>query len=482
MINQTLTGESHPVKKTCEPFPDSGYSRIEFPNLIFAGTNVVSGTGRAVVIATGMKTEFGKVADLTQTIKEEQSPLQKEMVYVTRVVTIVAVSVGVIFFLLLLNLTMVSLAESFIFALGMIVAFVPEGLLPTVTLALARGSQRMAERNALIKRLSAVETLGCTSVICTDKTGTLTQNEMTVKEIWVSDQYLSVSGSGYDPTGEILQSDGSVPEDIRSALAEILITSILCTNARLLPPDAGSSQWSVLGDPTEAALLVAAKKGGINLEQENRQMPRVREFPFDSRRKLMSTINLTGNHEILCLKGAPREVLSLCSAMRRGEEKSPLTEELRAEVIEVNDSFAQKGLRVIAVAVRDLPDERRIDTPEEAEQDLTFLGLIAMMDPPRPEVADAVARCKNASIRIIMITGDYGLTAKSIARRIGIIQSDTPRIVNGSELDAMTDDELVAVLGEEVLFARVAPEHKLRVVAHTQGYGTDRCSHRRRGK
>ena len=467
----TLTGESHPAKKTSEPFSDSGFSRIEIPNLVFAGTNVVSGTGKAVVISTGMNTEFGKVADMTQALEEEQSPLQKEMAYVTRVVSIVAVSVGFVFFLLLQSLTEVSLTGSFIFALGMIVAFVPEGLLPTVTLALARGSQRMAQRNALIKRLSAVETLGCTTVICTDKTGTLTQNEMTVKEIFVSGSYLTVSGVGYTPKGEILSEEKPVPSEIKQELSRLLISAGLCTNARLLPPDTESSQWSVLGDPTEAAILVAARKGGVDIDKESLTSPRVREFPFESRRKLMSTIHIIDNHEILFLKGAPKEVLLLSSAIRINETEIPMDEKTRDDMIVVNDSYAQKGLRVIAVAMRKLPDELSSHSSEELERDLTFLGLIAMMDPPRAEVADAVQRCYQASIRIIMITGDYGLTAKSIARRIGIIHSDSPKIVTGSDLDGMTDPELIEILQEEVIFARVAPEHKLKVVTTLKEMG-----------
>ncbi|HWQ66208.1 MAG TPA: cation-transporting P-type ATPase [Methanospirillum sp.] len=460
----TLTGESHPVKKTSEPFSDAGFSRIELPNLIFAGTNVVSGTGKAVVISTGMHTEFGKVADMTQAIGEEQSPLQKEMVYVTRMVTVVAVSVGFLFFLLLLTMTSVSLTESFIFALGMIVAFVPEGLLPTVTLALARGSQRMAKRHALIKRLSAVETLGCTTVICTDKTGTLTQNEMTVKEIWVSRRSLTVTGVGYTPKGEILTEDNPVTPDLMPELSRLLVAAGLCNNARLIAPDTVEGQWSVLGDPTEAALLVAAQKGGVDIDQENMQFPRIRELPFDSRRKLMSTIHKSGNQEILFLKGAPKEVLGLSSVITLGGEGTPLTDDIRSEIMDVNDSYALKGLRVIAVAIRHLPGDISSLTPEVVECDLTFIGLIAMMDPPRPEVADAVIRCNHASIRIIMITGDYGLTAKSIARRIGIITSETPRIVTGSDLDGMDDSEMREILKEEVIFARVAPEHKLKVV------------------
>ena len=467
----TLTGESHPVKKTSEAFSDTGFSRIEIPNLVFAGTNVVSGTGKAIVIATGMSSEFGKVADLTQALEEEQSPLQKEMTYVTRMVTIVAVSVGFVFFLLLQVLTSVSLTGSFIFALGMIVAFVPEGLLPTVTLALARGSQQMARRNALIKRLSAVETLGCTSVICTDKTGTLTQNEMTVKEIFVSGSYLTVSGVGYIPKGEILSEEKPLTPDIQAELSRLLITAGLCTNARLLPPDTESTQWSVLGDPTEAAILVAARKGGVDIDKESLNTPRVREIPFESRRKLMSTIHTADNQGFLFLKGAPKEVLLLSSTIRINGAEKPLDTRTRDEMMAVNDSYAQKGLRVLAIAMRKLPDDASARSSEELERDLTFLGLIAMMDPPRPEVADAVQRCYQASIRIIMITGDYGLTAKSIARRIGIIKSDTPKIVTGSVLDGISDPDLKEILKEEVIFARVASEHKLRVVTMLREMG-----------
>ena len=466
----TLTGESHPVKKTADPWYDTGLSKIEYPNLIFAGTSVHSGTGLAVVIKTGMETEFGKVAHLTQGIEEEKSPLQQEMVYVTRMVTIVAVSIGILFFVMLITLTTVTLTGSFIFALGMIVAFVPEGLLPTVTLALARGSQRMAKRNALIKRLSAVETLGCTSVICTDKTGTLTQNEMTVNKIWLPSGYFTVTGVGYSPEGEIQPDDQSSSDFMWDDLSRLCIAGTLCSNARLIAPEVDSAKWTILGDPTEAAILVAAVKRGIRYEQENQKYPRVREFPFDSRRKLMSTIHLTDTQQVVYLKGAPKEVLEISSAIMNGPEKSPITEEKRAEIMEVNDSLAKQGLRVLAIAMKSLTDEI-YENPEDVEHDLTFLGLIAMMDPPRPEVSEAVKKCHHAQIRIIMITGDYGLTAKSIARRIGIIIGDNPKIITGADLDQMSNTDLKNALTDEVIFARVAPEHKLRVVETLQESG-----------
>ncbi|MDO9325247.1 MAG: cation-transporting P-type ATPase [Methanoregula sp.] len=467
----TLTGESRPVHKTSEIILQPGLSRIELPNLVFAGTNVVSGTGKAVVFATGMESEFGKIAHLTQTLEEEQSPLQKELNHVTRVVTFIAIGIGLLFFVLMVTLTGVTLAESFIFGLGMIVAFVPEGLLPTVTLALARGSQRMAGRHALIKRLSAVETLGCTSVICTDKTGTLTQNEMTVKNLWVAHRSLTVTGVGYAPEGTIREYEQPVPPAIARDLQSLLIAAGLCNNARLLPPTDTSASWKIIGDPTEAALKVVALKAGIDPDAELSKTPRVRELAFDSRRKLMSTIHQSGLVRIAYLKGAPKEVLSLCRSFQTGETEQAMDDNLRTEIMGVNDEYARTGLRVLAVAMRTLPDTVISYSSDTVERDLTFLGLVAMMDPPRPEVAEAIGKCHHASIRVIMITGDYGLTAESIARRIGIVTVDHPRIVTGADLDLMEDRELREIFKDEVIFARVAPEHKLRVVSTLQEMG-----------
>ena len=461
----TLTGESHTVHKTREMVLQPGLSHIEMPNLVFPGTYMVSGTGKAVVFTTGMKTEFGRIASLTQSLEDEQSPLQKEMIYVTRVVTFVAVGIGLVFFLLMVALTGVTVAADFIFALGMIVAFVPEGLLPTVTLALAKGSQRMAQRNALIKRLSAVETLGCTSVICTDKTGTLTQNEMTVRNLWVAHRNLAVTGVGYAPEGTILDGEMPVPPSIAGDLSMLLTAASLCNNARLVPPDTATGQWKVIGDPTEAALKVAALKCGINPDQEQVRTPRARELAFDSGRKRMSTIHQDGKIRLVYLKGAPKEVLSLCTSLRIEGAAQPLDDRLMAEIMDINDEYSRTGLRVLAVGMRELPESTTTMSPDTVERTMTFLGLVAMMDPPRPEVADAVRKCHRASIRIIMITGDYGLTADSIARRIGIITGGTPWIITGADLDSMDDEELKRTISGDVIFARAAPEHKLRVVS-----------------
>jgi len=466
----TLTGESRPVRKSAEAVAVTGLTHAELPNLVFAGTNVAAGAGAALVYATGMGTEFGKIANLTQSLGEELSPLQKEIAVVTRIVTVIAVAIGVLFFILAVAIAGMNLAESFIFGLGMIVAFVPEGLLPTVTLALAMGVQRMAGRHALIKRLSSVETLGCTSVICTDKTGTLTQNEMTVRDLWVADRRFAVSGIGYAPEGGIGSGAEQPAPAQQGDLQQFLLSAALCNNARLLPPNGTINQWTILGDPTEAALLVAARKGGITAAAEQ-QMPRLRELPFDSRRKRMSTIHQVGRQRIAFVKGAPREMVALCTSLQRNGQSVPLDEPTRAAILATNDDYAHEGLRVLAVAMRRLPDTLRELTAETVETELTFLGLAAMVDPPRPAVAEAVQQCHHAGIRIIMITGDYGLTAESIARKIGIVQSAHPRIVSGSDLETLDDAALMAIMQEEVIFARAAPEHKLRVVQTLQRLG-----------
>lgn len=478
----TLTGESRPVRKTKEVILKENLTHAEEPNLIFAGTNVAAGSGKAVIFATGMNTEFGKIARLTQETKEELSPLQREMKRVTKMVSMMAVSIGVFFFITAIFVAKVQVAESFIFGMGMIVAFVPEGLLPTVTLSLAMGVQRMAKRNALIKHMSAVETLGCTSVICTDKTGTLTQNEMTVSDLWMVNEQLKVTGVGYSPEGQILKGGEAISKDTNSKLYKMLIAASLCNDAKLVKPNEETPHWNILGDPTEGALIVAGKKAGINIETELDKSPRIKELTFESNRKRMSTIhkyyaNTVKEVNIAYVKGAPKEVLNLCTKFYDNGEHVLMSEAVREEIIKANDGYAREGLRVLAIAMRVLPKEEPFInqlnecTVELVEKDLTFLGLMAMSDPPRLGVAEAVEKCHNAGIRIIMITGDYGLTAESIARHIGVVRGETPHIITGIELEKISQEELKVKLKEEVIFARVAPEQKLRVVSALQEMG-----------
>ena len=311
--NATLTGESEPVRKSASPHTDPNLTQIEMPNLVFAGTSVAYGGGRAVVFATGMGTQFGKIAELTQSVKSELSPLQKEMSKVVELVAILATGLGVTFFFLGYYVVGLSLIEGFVFAVGIIVANVPEGLLPTVSLSLAMGVQRMAGRNALIKKLSSVETLGCTTVICTDKTGTLTKNEMTVREIWVHGQRIEVLGGGYAPTGDFQHDGSALTPERREALQILMRAAAFCNNARLIEPAEPGESWTILGDPTEAALLVAAKKAGFDYEAELAGSRRVFELPFDSVRKRMTTIHMHKFGRIGYVKGAPKEVLELCT-------------------------------------------------------------------------------------------------------------------------------------------------------------------------
>ena len=462
--NSALTGESEPQMRISEALGEGKAGLADLPNLIFAGTSVVAGSGKAVVYATGMKTELGRIAFLTQEVKVELSPLQKEMNKVTRILAAVAVILGVVFFLLGAFVIKMGSTKAFMFGIGIIVAFVPEGLLPTLTLSLAMGSQRMAERNALIKKLSSVETLGCTTVICTDKTGTLTTNEMTVRELWVADRKVRVEGVGYEPTG-VFKVDGRDPSEEDSlSLFKLLRIASFCNNSRLIPPTEGDEQWKILGDPTEAALLVSAWKFRYDYDTELKLQPRYYELPFDSRRKRMTTVHTVVAGMEALVKGAPMEVLALCSKIWDPAGARDITEEDRKTVEAMNDEYAMQALRVIGFAYRDdLPVQKHYEV-EEVERDLIFVGLAGMLDPPRPEVEKAIDECRTAGIKVIMITGDYGVTAESIARRIGLVRGKDVRVVTGVEIEEMSDEELGAALAEpEVLFARVSPEHKMRV-------------------
>ena len=474
--NINLTGEADPQPKTAAAVLEEGLGWIEYPNLVFMGTSVAAGSAVAVVFATGERTQFGKIFKLTAGVPDVPSPLQKQVRSMARVVARAALVVGGLLFGLgrLLGLSWI---EDFLFALGVMVAMVPEGLPATMSVSLAVGVQRMARRNALIKRLSAVETLGSTNVICTDKTGTLTKGEMTVREVWRPGEMLSVSGVGYEPKGGFVTVNGGKNEALGPGEIHgwelFFKTASFCNTARLMPPGEDSPKWSVLGDPTEGALLVMARKAGFDHDEMLKEEPRVYLLPFDSRRKRMSSIHRRDRQLIAYVKGAPREAIGLCTKVQRNGAVAPFEDSERKGSLNQNDVMSRRGLRVLAFAYRVLPEDVGEFKADTVEKDLIFLGLAGMQDPPRPEVAAAVKTAEEAGIRLIMVTGDYGLTAEAIASRISITGGAFARILTGAELAAMDADRLKDTLarGEPLVFARVAPEHKMRVVAALQELG-----------
>ena len=465
--SSTLTGESKPVRKIADPEDDDDESIVNSFNLVLAGTNVSSGSGKAVIFATGINTEFNKIASLTQEVKEEPSPLQNQLARLTQIIALIAILMGVVLFFLNIYVVKLSLSIAFLFAIGLTVANVPEGLLPTVTLALAASVKKMVGKNALIKRLSSVETLGSTNIICTDKTGTLTKNQMTVRKIWIPYDVIDVTGAGYDPEGDFHQDGGEVCHKDVLELKLLMRSATFANDAKLVPPSKPGESWKIYGDPTEASLLVAARKNGFDWESELKKNPRIFELPFDSKRKSMSSIHTVDNKKVAYIKGAPKKIIRLCNEI--SVEGAPIifSEEAKEQVINEHDKLAASGLRILGMAYKNLPSYFDDYNPDSVEKDMIFLGMMAMQDPPRPEVRPAVADCHKAGIRIIMITGDYGLTACSIAHEVGIVDNETCRIVKGKELTTMSDDELKELLksNEDIIFARAVPEHKMRIAS-----------------
>jgi calcium-translocating P-type ATPase len=440
----TLTGESVPVTRAADT-ADFKVPLLQARDLVFSGTECTGGEARAVVTATGMSTELGRIAALSQRVGHEESPLERQVKRVARLIAFVAVGAGIAFLPIGLAAGL-GLAAAVSFAIGLLVANVPEGLLPTITLALAVGVRDMARRGALVKRLSAVETLGSTSVICTDKTGTLTENRMRVTTVW--------------PRG-----GGS--EALLAQIAAACNTSVLRTG------NAGSQSS---GDPTELALLDMAASHGIDVTLEGRTARRQAMFRFDPRLKLMSTVDELDGGRVVCVKGAPEEVMARVTRIWRAGAEQPASDADRAEVAAVMEGYGKQGLRVLALARRVLPEGAAIPAArEEAERDLCLAGLVAMQDPPRREVPEAIARVHHAGIRVHVVTGDNGLTAAAVARRVGIgTGPGGMRVVSGaSELDAMTEADLDELLssGAEVVFARSSPEAKLRIADALRAMG-----------
>lgn len=463
-----LTGESVPVSKQCGSVAAES-SLGDRRNMVFAGTVVTYGRGRAVVTATGMETEFGGIAREVTAAEAKRTPLEARTAEIGKWLGILALAIcsfvaglSVLREALTASLSLPFLVTTIMFAVALAVAAVPEALAAIVTGALAIGMQQMARRNALVRRMPAVETLGCTTVICSDKTGTLTRGEMTARKIFAGGALLEVTGVGYEPKGEFRAAGDERNPRVPTAVSRLLEVACLCSDAVL---EDRQGTWSVRGDPTEVALIVAAVKAGLDPEKLRRANPRVAEVPFSSERKRMSTLHRTAEGGIwVCVKGAPEEILKRSTHVLEDPEPRLLVEADLARLFEVNREMAGSALRVLAVAFRRLEAEPEdLGEGEAVEQDLVFLGLAGMMDPPRPEAVRAVATCREVGIRTVMITGDHELTAVAVARELGIY-SDGDLVLAGDALHGMSEQELAGIVDRVRVYARVSPLDKLKIV------------------
>jgi Ca2+-transporting ATPase len=455
-----LTGESVPVSKQSEALAAADLPVGDRRNMVYAGTAITYGRGRAVVVATGMQTEFGRIARLLQDIEVSRTPLQENLDRVGKVLAQAAFAiVGVIVVLGFLRGQ--PLFEMVLFGIALAVAVVPEALPAVVTISLALGVQRMVKRHALIRRLPAVETLGCVSVICSDKTGTLTKDEMTVRKILAGADNFEVTGVGYEPRGEFLRNGAMATSP---ALLLLLRTAVLASDAQLLHVPDAAAPWSIKGDPTEGALVVAAAKAGLAKSELDAELPRIGEIPFTSETRRMTTLHRNPDGTTTaCAKGAPEAILASCARWLSGQGPAPLDASQREIILDRAREMAGEALRVLAVAYK--PSA----TPADAEQDLVFLGLVGMIDPPRPEVGAAIETCRHAGIKAVMITGDHPVTAQAVGRELGMLQNG--RVATGSDLDAIDDEQLPGVAEQIDIYARASPAHKLRVVTALQQNG-----------
>ncbi|MGH7825996.1 MAG: cation-translocating P-type ATPase [Candidatus Binatia bacterium] len=479
-----LTGESLPVSKQTDPIAEE-VGLGDRHNMLFSGTAATYGRGTAVVVATGMQTQIGRIAGMLKDVPAETTPLQKELARVGKLLGAIVIVIAVVMIATIILVEDVrgfaALFDVLILGVALAVAAVPEGLPAVVTAVLALGVQRMAKRNAIVRHLAAVETLGSANVIASDKTGTLTKNEMTVRVVATASGRVSLSGTGYAPEGEVHRDrtgaiagneQRAIDGALRIELERALTLGDRANNAELHERD---GRWTVQGDPTEGALVVAARKAGLEDEALDLRFERVGEVPFSSERKLMTTVHTDAQRQARLLvftKGAPDILLARCSQELVGTESRPLTAERRAEILQSNEALAAEALRTLGVAFRSLPFDafERDEVDERVEQDLVFAGLIGMIDPPREEAKEAVARAKAAGIRPMMITGDHPKTAAVIAAELGIIENG--RAVTGAELERMPEEKLDRTVQEVSVYARVNPEHKLRIVKALQREGT----------
>jgi len=457
-----LTGESTPVNKKADPLPEHT-TLPERRNTVFTGTVVVYGRGKAVITSTGMNTEFGKIAKMVQVTEDIETPLEKRMGSVGKWIGILSIAVC-------LTVAVIGMIEGraildmILWGVSLAVAAVPEALPAIVTGALAVGMYRMAKVHTIVRRLPAVETLGCTSVICADKTGTMTKGEMTVQRIYVNDQAVKVSGVGYEPKGEFLLEDKKInptDEEIRT----LLKIATLCNDAKL-EKETETERWIIKGDPTEGALVVAAAKAGLWKEELEKEEPRIGEIPFSSETKRMTTVHIiSGKKKMAYVKGAPEIVLEKCTKIFVNGKVRKITEEDRTKILEVNEALAMQALRNLGFAFKELPESVTV-FDDKIERDLIFMGIMGMIDPPREEAKNAICLCKKAGIDVVMVTGDHKLTAIAVAKELNLLgESDVEgKVLTGGEMDEISDEQLTTIVENVVIYARVSPEHKMRIV------------------
>ncbi|MCM8779255.1 MAG: calcium-translocating P-type ATPase, SERCA-type, partial [Candidatus Omnitrophica bacterium] len=455
----SLTGESTPVLKTTLALEEKGITLADRANMVYRGTSVASGKARAVVVETGMHTELGKIAGLIAEIERESTPLQKKLEQFGKwIVYLCFILVGLVF--LLEWLRGGELIEVFLTAVSLAVAAIPEGLPAVVTIALALGVQRMVKRHVLIRKLPSVETLGCATVICSDKTGTLTKNEMTVQAIYANGNLFKVTGVGYEPKGDFLLNDKPINPKEYPDLYKSLLCATLCNAAALVK---NNDSYKIVGDPTEGAILTAAAKASLDKKTLEEQFPFVEEIPFDAERKKMTIVRKDKDKLVAFVKGAPDILLNDCVQIEEKGQKRLMSSGDRGRILKVNSDLASQAMRVLAVGYRILDKAPEKYEAKEIEKDLTFVGLIAMIDPPREEVKKAITECKEAGIKTVMITGDHKNTAVAIAKELGFFKEDSLAL-SGDELDKLSDERFFQEVERIPVYARVSPEHKLRIV------------------
>jgi len=458
-----LTGESTPVNKNIAPVKAEAFV-AERKNMLFMATHTIYGRGKAIVASTGMSTEFGRIAELVQTTEEEETPLQKKLDRFAKQIAYAVLVLCVVIFVLEVfaeGFAIKALVDSFMSSIALAISVVPEGMPAIVTISLALGAREFARRHALIRKLSSAESLGATTVICSDKTGTLTKGEMTVRRIYNSGKVVEVTGVGYEPEGDFFRgSDPFNPEEDKD-LSLLMTIGALCNNATLEQED---GVWRILGDPTEGALIVAAAKAGLKKTELGKIYPRVGEIPFTSERKRMTTVHSTlKGEQFAFVKGAPEVVLERCLHVLENGKEAKLTDAKRKEILENNEKLASEALRVLGMAFKKVPKTSKEFDEETLENNLVFVGLEGMIDPPREEAVEANKKCEEAGIKTVMITGDHRLTAIAVAKEIGIMK-ESSLVLTGAELDKMSDEEFEKIVEKVSVYARVSPEHKLRIV------------------